>query len=396
MDFFGSLSASGLSSQPTLFEIISAEELSSLLAPSLRYVVAYTAQRHPRYLLKIAHRFDEIYLALSAVIEYQFLKRHNSSFAENFYGLKRVRTLAIDPAALNDYAPKQIRDAQRLKRHQIIGHLFVLVVLPYINEKISRRYELLIARSAFGTHTQSEPSSHYERLTQFTDHLILHYYPAAKACLTLSNVGFSAFYLFQASNAHNLADYLLNTSYARLTSFDYDTPATQQDEDPKTLSEKLAFLCSLQGLKLVESSVLDSLQTMLATAMFGLKFAEWWAASDIGTQLSMKHRSGVDSVLPPPTGANTVLQKVEEKPTMELKALSDDNQSCPICHESITNPAIIETGFVFCYTCIFRILSDAPQETGGRCPVTGQRLLGARYIENQEQWEITGIRRLII
>jgi len=62
----------------------------------------------------------------------------------------------------------------------------------------------------------------------------------------------------------------------------------------------------------------------------------------------------------------------------------------PICTREITNPTVCQTGFVFCYPCVFRWVQGgedgAEEEKRDRCPVTGVRLLGGTE----------GLRRLMV
>lgn len=102
--------------------------------------------------------------------------------------------------------------------------------------------------------------------------------------------------------------------------------------------------------------------------------------------------------------------------------------------KEMTNPAVIETGYVFDYSCIYNYLEKShiivakkveaeskeeeeeeevhsdneegakgPKEEknydinkGGRCPITGQKLLGCKWNPLKEEWQIEGIRRLIL
>lgn len=91
MEYYSSLDASQLDSEtPTLFELISSNQLEALLSPSLRYVLVHYTAKYPKYLLRIANRFDEINLSLRALVEWYFLHYWLGLFTENFYGLKRV------------------------------------------------------------------------------------------------------------------------------------------------------------------------------------------------------------------------------------------------------------------------------------------------------------------
>lgn len=59
--------------RPSFFELIAQEQLSQLLKPAIRYVLTVLAQRHPRYLLRIVNRFDEIYSLLMLAVERHYL-----------------------------------------------------------------------------------------------------------------------------------------------------------------------------------------------------------------------------------------------------------------------------------------------------------------------------------
>lgn len=73
MEYYSSLDASQLDSErPTLFELISANQLESLLSPSLRYILVHYASKYPRYLLQLNNNFDELNLLLRSFIEWYF------------------------------------------------------------------------------------------------------------------------------------------------------------------------------------------------------------------------------------------------------------------------------------------------------------------------------------
>lgn len=81
--------------RPSFYELAAQEQLQDLLKPCLRYILSVLAQRNPRYLLKIINKFDEVYAIMMWAIERHYLRTWGSSFAENFYGLKRRRRPGI-------------------------------------------------------------------------------------------------------------------------------------------------------------------------------------------------------------------------------------------------------------------------------------------------------------
>lgn len=188
--------------------------------------------------------------------------------------------------------------------------------------------------------------------------------------------------------------------------------------------------------------LLSSLKILLPTSIFALKFLEWWHASDFARQLSRKAAEGLE--LPAPTISGipktpaatpttpsksgvTFATTDDEKSSDKEKEEKDDKDkikppisattnlpiftvppatgsACPICLSPIQTPTASQTGYVFCYTCIFRWLEgEHPRQVAfmqggnteeawkdesggnregswedgrGRCAVSGRRLLG--------------------
>ena len=231
---------------------------------------------------------------------------------------------------------------------------------------------------------------------------------------------------------------------------------------------------------------LSSLRYFLPASIFALKFLEWWHQSDFSRRLARKATEVLDipapvvsGTLPPPeqrkksrksrtgdtakaAGATTnkdlkpalkMAPKDSYRPqppissssylpifTVSLPPIDDDNSGnsnekqhrhsnpqgvCAICLGPLNNPTVCQTGYVFCYVCVFHWLkgehqrqtdfmngghSSAPwgeedEEEGddqpktqpqsregkwesgkGRCPITGRRVLG----------ETDGLRRVLV
>ncbi|KAG8744852.1 ubiquitin-protein ligase peroxin 12 [Ceratobasidium sp. 414] len=95
MEFLGDIT--GLDpNRPSLLELVAQEQLRDTLQPALKYILAVFAQQYPRYLIRIVNRFEECYSLLMFIVERHYLKVHGASFAENFYGMKRRRTPAVE------------------------------------------------------------------------------------------------------------------------------------------------------------------------------------------------------------------------------------------------------------------------------------------------------------
>ncbi|ONH68907.1 Peroxisome assembly protein 12 [Cyberlindnera fabianii] len=139
MDYYSSLDPRSLSSTPTLFEIISSDELSSLLSPSLRYIIVNYAQQYPRQLLA---------LALRGALEWYFLRKWNATFTDKFYGLKRASKVNVEVHDEGNKIFDLIESRRRLSRLQILGSLINVVGIDYIKEKLDVKYEQLKAKVA--------------------------------------------------------------------------------------------------------------------------------------------------------------------------------------------------------------------------------------------------------
>lgn len=129
--------------RPSFYELAAQEQLQDLLKPCLRYILSVLAQRNPRYLLKIINKFDEVYAIMMWAIERHYLRTWGSSFAENFYGLKRRRRPGIaTPRAKTASSARSTQQAmEALRPIDIHVSLLTLVGLPYIQTKLHDLWE---------------------------------------------------------------------------------------------------------------------------------------------------------------------------------------------------------------------------------------------------------------
>lgn len=471
MDYFSSLNASALDPDtPTLFELISAHELSDLIGPSLRYILTYYAQRHPRYLLRAATRFDELYAVCLGLVEYYHLKNWNSTFTEKFYGLKRTRVLpgggtaAVQLPRTRRMAPDLVENLRRLTRVQVAVSLAAAVLGPYVKEKLDVKYETLKARSLVrnmeteyvrvmgpprGIETSESPQerptfTRAEKWRFLRDYWFYKTYPALTAAKSATTLIFYLLYMFsRRTSAHSLLDWLLGIKYSRMSSYDYELAdkragvapphshggdgANDDDDGTPLLGKLVNALTTRAGLNSLQRGALSGLSYALPTAMFLLKFLEWWSTSDFAHKLAAKGGRGgiLDGNLPVPdrkeyapaaasspktsedAGAESEDEEEEElgeplakgepqAPREKYVRVSLDSSLCPLCGQPITNATAIETGAVFCYPCIYKHLESGTAADGGRCPVTGTRLLLCRYDAEHETWEVGGLRRLMV
>jgi peroxin-12 len=113
--------------KPSLFELLSETQLRELLEPSLRYLLAVATHRHPRYLIRILNRYDEVYALFMLLVERHYLSRWGGSFTENFYGLKRARVIAAQVPRAQRMTPGLVAESTKLGRADVWKSLFVIV-----------------------------------------------------------------------------------------------------------------------------------------------------------------------------------------------------------------------------------------------------------------------------
>jgi len=100
---------------------------------------------------------------------------------------------------------------------------------------------------------------------------------------------------------------------------------------------------------------LDSLRLLLPSAIFFVKFLEWWYSP--GSPARSLSTSPLGPAVPPP-------RMLPPHP----QGIPFDKASyghCPLCHKNINNATALPSGYVFCYRCAYDHV-----EKHGKCPVT--------------------------
>lgn len=386
MDFYSNLTATSSSNAssiyPTIFEILSSDEIDDLLSPSVRYIVANLVARNPnKWTIKINNWFDEWFmLAAKLAIESHYLKNWDATFIENFYGLKRID--GTNPVLLNALRknppveiPLRLRDAQR----RVV--LFEKVVAPYLTGKLELAYSKLLANTLV-QRPPSENESWTTRVLRTLQALFVKYYPLIKKLIFILNLGTKLYFLSGRTGSTTVLDFVFKIQYARLSKYDYERNANKNSiPSPKGISRppklnRSALLSLYQRFLSGGGEVLKSSASQLFPAfIFMLRVFQWWTSQDISGEIQRKLNS-IDKDIPPPP----------------LPHEKNEDGTCRICKGPIQNPAAIGTGYVFCYPCILEYL---PQHEG-RCPVTGAKLLGCEFDQSNGGWSITGIRKLLL
>ena len=391
----------GLDEQkPSLFELLSEQQLAALIPPSLRYLLAVATHRRPRYLLRVLNSFDELYALLSLVVERYYLRTFGGGFTENFYGLKRERVLRIkDGEAIRARlgAPDEMREVLKLRRNDVWKNLAVMVALPYVKRKLDESYDIHAASvnmlgPAYRDRDRYPIDGNIrQRIFWLYKWFLRKVYPSVNAAYYFSLLVFNLAYLFDGSKYHSPFLWLIGARMRRLNQADGKAMAMATQPRPASSSpgarpgQTNSIFSPRVMTQTVWPRLLSSLKVLLPTSIFALKFLEWWHASDFARQLSRKANEGLElhpptisgypsvkapkagdvseksvvrrdaGVVGPPISSTTYLPIL----TVPAPAHSQDQTPnttslCPICVSEIQTPTVAQTGFVYCYTCIHK------------------------------------------
>ncbi|CAH0548690.1 unnamed protein product [Brassicogethes aeneus] len=297
-----------LQEKPSIFEIIAQKSLHDTLHPALQRVALFLSSNFPQKFGWLNKYYEETYLALNYVLQYQYLKYYDSSFSENFYGLKRV-TLS------NSKLSEQNKNLS----------LAVLVILPYLKRKLEEKIAIYKLESAEGC-LRKDFEGRLKRLILFSHST----FELTWGVLTLLN------YLKYMSNGTDSQLLMLKLIDLKLVR------SGEQDVG--------GFWSALfKGqLSLTDVSVglfKNSVVTALEVTAFFLQFLQTW-----NSEKSNYKMTDLPVVPPPPPDCKSKQYKGK----------------CPLCLKQWLIPTVLPvSGYIFCFRCILRYLSE-----NQKCPIT--------------------------
>ena len=269
---------------------------------------------------------------------------------------------------------------------------------------------------SFNRHALPHDATIRQKILYYYKWFLRNVYPSVNAAYYFSLLAFNLAYLSNNSKYSSPFLWLVGTRIRRLDEADHRAialaaqPAAASPSHPAARPGPTSSIFHpLTLFAVVYPRLLSSLKILLPTSIFALKFLEWWHASDFARQLSKKATEGLDlpapvisglpaksgysilkessrvlgSIAPAAAPANTVslssppseksqLAPPPTKPLIPAKhsppicATSllpihtvpapkpNTSSLCPICLHPIQTPTSAQTGFVFCYTCIFK------------------------------------------
>ncbi|KEF51603.1 uncharacterized protein A1O9_12238 [Exophiala aquamarina CBS 119918] len=395
MEYINALQSPVDDLKPSLFELLAEQQLSSLLPPTLRYLLAVATHRYPRYLLRVLNNYDEVYALLGVLVEKYYLRAFGGSFTENFYALKREKVLRVDGGEIKRTqlaVPDEVRERLKLDNTDIWKNLLVMVGIPYLKRKLDESYDIHIAPSASLLMSGSLGGPRYldrdamppnptvkQRILWYYKWFLRHVYPSVNAAYCFSILAFSLGYLFDNTKYPSPFLWMIGTRMRRMGGADFraiDAASAAAEKAVTAAGRPGQGLSGILNPRTIYPRLLSSLKILLPTSIFALKFLEWWHASDFSRQLTRKAAEGLE--LPPPIVSGMDLSKnlVADKDARSTSVNSSAKRTppissitylpiftippppssdlCPICLHPISTAAACQTGYVYDYRCIFQ------------------------------------------
>ncbi|CAR30951.1 hypothetical protein ZYGR_0P02550 [Zygosaccharomyces rouxii] len=382
MSFYSNLPTSEVSSSlyPTIFEIVSSQEIDALLPASVRYILTnYWIARHPNKItLAINNYFQEWFqVLLKGIVEWHHIKEYNSTFVDRFYGLQRFNCsneVLVRKQAKNNNTkvwPPGLQFTKGQKRVVFIQK----VIVPYLKDRLDELESKWVAQSTF----QEQRNDKRNLIRRFVTHV----YPVFKKSWYLLDLFTKLLFLAGRIGSVSFLEYLFKIEYTRAV-----LPLSGGDARPKSVSQAnrpqrqnlYALVSRFQRILANVGNTSAYLGSQFFPAfIFMLRVYQWWTTQDLGAKLQRK-LNDIDKDIP----------RTNNKTDGKGKSTGTD---CPICHQRIQNACVLETGYAACYPCALDHLTN----NEGKCPVTGKKLLGCTYDKELQKWKVvTGVRKLLI
>ncbi|RLN49551.1 hypothetical protein BBJ29_004963 [Phytophthora kernoviae] len=343
------------------------ERMAVGFKPAIEYLVHTLCESYPHLALSLpVRRLDETYALLRYGVENYFLSRYDSLATEKFYGMKRVMLHAAGDA--NSTSPLTPR-ARKLA-------LLFAVLVPYLKAKLDAYHKQLAERLPRTASISSSSSSRRGEQTQRMGNMLRRLrefqylrtmqkgfvatYPFAHFAYEGSFFLYQWLYLFGDTPYFSPVLKSMKTILVRVTQDDESVFRQNETTYREKLMEKLGGPGLFDRLRRIALrttwATLDHSYVLLLLGIAGYKFVEWMYSEE-GAATRLRFTS-TDAPIPPPPLPPQFSGQALTLATM-------DPTLCPLCKQQRVNPAMVPSGYVFCYPCIYRFV-----EKHSECPVT--------------------------
>lgn len=310
MDFYSNLPVN--LQQPTLFEILSVNEIRKLIKPTLKYILSTYLQYKPtRWLLKLYNKFDFLILLLKSLIEYRHIQTTGATILDRFYGLKRYSRF----------------------HNRFILYLGIWLhdgFIEYLSDVLDQYHEVLQSKKL--TQQLNSWQTSFDNL-----------YPKLIKMLKVVNFCFKLKYLHDSKET-DLVHFITQIRYER-----FEEP--EHNSLPPIARRKRTNLPRILSLF---RDIMEKTSSMFLDRLFPTFLVVIRVLQLINQQPDLfKEEVKVKKPSPP------VLKNSD----------TETGGFCPLCDKVIEQPAMISTGYVACYECIKDWLSS-----NSTCFVTGNEI----------------------
>jgi hypothetical protein len=359
---------------PTIFELVAQDRLGEALHGALKFGLTTLATAAPR-VAPVLDYYDELYLALDALVQRPFLFNLDCTMAENAFGLRRskvigaaaqrrrrlLETAVSDGAAAaalttgnaatavagtsgggggseglgaTAEAPKALRDVRLAPLTPGVRRVAYLlaVLLPYVRRRLMAYTQFL--RSDKPDDMARRASLEHRRPWLKPAHRVLQtVYPPLHAALELLNVAIAIGYLADRTPYFNWQFLLMGVTIRRASRGDMQAAAAS----PGAMRAVRVASLLLMGIAVA------------------FRLLDWWNTG-AGREAS---NTIVRESLPAPDPPTV-------PPAMPGKQQPADG-NCGVCHKPFVNAAVnTVSGYVCCYPCLHQYVAEHQA-----CPVSG-------------------------
>ena len=297
---------------------------------------------------------DELFFLLRFLLERIYLKDYNACFAENFYGLKRVKFIPKS----GQWTPST-SGPQPLSSADKAMSLMITLLFPYVRGKIRDKYNAYAEQQRNGRDagTSAGASSrdgsmagnpHRVSLREALHRGFMALWPFCESSYEMLNLVFQLLFMFGRSKFYGPLFYLQGVYFARLDHDDYKA----QREASDALEKNGGIIAK------ATARAFTAFRLLLISSALVFKLVEWY--------YSPENRAQREASQAKPTTMTSIPPPLPPQPLPSARLLAKDQDKCPVCANKRTNPAVASSGVVYCYACIHDHVS-----VNGTCPVTG-------------------------
>lgn len=294
--------------KPSILEVIAQKSLNDTLYPAWKKLITFLYTSNPEKHHFLFEKNEEVFLIINGLLNFYYFKHFDSSFSENFYGLKRT-----------------FLNGESLNSKSIYLSVFCTAVFPYIKNKVDEQLLKFNLEKAEG---RLKGDNFF-----YLKKLFLVIYPTLDTFWTAWTIVNYLRYMSGNSGSQTPILQLLNLKLL------------YTNEVPNDGFWLPLFRGQLGLSEFYRGFIKNAFLSVLELAAFFMQFLQ--SLNAVSPNFNMK---ALPKVSPPPL----------------CNQANNFKGKCPICHQNWKLPTVVPiSGYIFCFACIYRHLKEHQM-----CPVT--------------------------